>query len=155
MNTTGSEGIFPSFPGFRGKSMKITVLMGSPKGEESVILQYVIFLRKQFPQHEFVIHDCASVIRRIEDNEASFRRIIKDVWSAEIIMWAFPLYYMAVCSQYMRRADGPCTSSGRSTNRRGGKRKSCSMRSPAVREPDSSFFPNRAPGDRETFFIVN
>jgi hypothetical protein len=35
--------------------MKIIVLNRSPKGEHSISLQYVHFLLKRFPQHEFKI----------------------------------------------------------------------------------------------------
>jgi len=35
--------------------MKITVLNGSPKGDLSVTLQYVNFIQKKFPHHEFKI----------------------------------------------------------------------------------------------------
>ena len=35
--------------------MKIIVLNGSPKGELSVTMQYVAYLAKLYPQHEFDI----------------------------------------------------------------------------------------------------
>ena len=34
--------------------MKIVVLNGSPKGNNSVTMQYVEYLRRKFPQHEWV-----------------------------------------------------------------------------------------------------
>ncbi len=39
----------------RNFAMNITVLNGSPKGELSVTMQYVAYLAKLYPQHEFNI----------------------------------------------------------------------------------------------------
>ena len=44
--------------------MKITVLNGSPKGELSVTMQYVAYLAKLYPQHEFNIYHIAQRLKR-------------------------------------------------------------------------------------------
>ncbi len=36
--------------------MKITVLSGSPKGDDSVTLQYVRYMEKTFPAHDSCRH---------------------------------------------------------------------------------------------------
>ena len=46
--------------------MKITVLNGSPKGSTSVTLQYVQYLRQQFPAHVFSILNACSRINQLE-----------------------------------------------------------------------------------------
>ena len=40
--------------------MKIAVLNGSPKGEISVTVQYIKFIQKKFPGHEFKLLTCVS-----------------------------------------------------------------------------------------------
>jgi len=82
--------------------MKIIVLNGSPKGDLSVTLQYVHFVQKKFPQHELKIVNIASHIKKIEKDEKAFQEIIDEVRSSEGVLWAFPLYYLLVPSQYKR-----------------------------------------------------
>ncbi|MBP1700336.1 MAG: dehydrogenase (quinone), partial [Deltaproteobacteria bacterium] len=82
--------------------MKITVLNGSPKGDSSVTLQYVHFIQKKFPQHELKIVNIASQIKKIEKDQKAFQEIMDEVRSSEGVLWAFPLYYLLVSSQYKR-----------------------------------------------------
>ena len=82
--------------------MKIVVLNGSPKGATSVTMQYVRYLQREFPQHEFNILDIASRIGRIEKDEGTFREVTDEVQSSDGVLWAFPLYYMLVHSGYKR-----------------------------------------------------
>jgi multimeric flavodoxin WrbA len=82
--------------------MKITVLNGSPKGHLSVTMQYVNFIQKKFPHHELKILNIASTIKKIEKDEKTFQEIMDDVRSSDGVLWAFPLYYLLVSSQYKR-----------------------------------------------------
>ncbi len=82
--------------------MKITVLNGSPKGDSSVTLQYVHFMQKKFPQHELKVFNIASRINRIEKDEKAFQEVMDEVRVSEGVLWAFPLYYLLVSSQYKR-----------------------------------------------------
>ena len=82
--------------------MKIVVLNGSPKGEVSVTRQYVVYLEKSFPEHQFVVLPVAQRIRELERDAAAFDKVIADVRSADGVIWAFPLYILLVCSQYKR-----------------------------------------------------
>lgn len=82
--------------------MKITVLNGSPKGHLSVTMQYVNFIQKKFPHHELKIFNIASQIKKIEKDEKAFEEIMDDVRSSDGVLWAFPLYYLLVSSQYKR-----------------------------------------------------
>ena len=82
--------------------MKIAVLNGSPKGKLSATLQYVNFIQKKFPHHELKIFHIASTIKKIEKDEKIFQEIMDDVRSSEGVLWAFPLYYLLVSSQYKR-----------------------------------------------------
>ncbi len=82
--------------------MKIVVLNGSPKGEISVTMQYVGFIKKKFPQHEFKILNIAQRSKQIESKAEIFQAIIEDIKEADGILWAFPLYVFLVHSQYKR-----------------------------------------------------
>ena len=53
--------------------MKIAVLNGSPKGMVSVTMQYVRFLQKKCPQHEFAIVHACHDIRRLEEDHLRAR----------------------------------------------------------------------------------
>ena len=82
--------------------MKIAVLNGSPKGEVSVTMQYVHFLEQRFPEVEFKFFDVALKIKKLEKDDKAFGEVIEGVAAADAVLWAFPLYFLVVCSQYKR-----------------------------------------------------
>ncbi len=82
--------------------MKIFVLNGSPKGKTSVTMQYVEYLRRFFQEHEFEIIDAAQQCPRYEKNESAFEEAMERVGRADVILWAFPLYFALVNSLYKR-----------------------------------------------------
>jgi len=81
--------------------MKITVLNGSPKGDTSVTMQYIRYTQKQHPDHTYYI-DISRGIKVIEKDPKAFRAVLEDVRASELVIWAFPLYYFLVPSQYKR-----------------------------------------------------
>jgi multimeric flavodoxin WrbA len=82
--------------------MKIIVLNGSPKGEDSITLQYVAYIRKHFPQHDFRIIHVSQRIKKIERDLAAFQEIMDEVRSADGVLWSFGLWVLCVPAQYMR-----------------------------------------------------
>ena len=82
--------------------MRIAVLNGSPKGDVSVTMQYVRFLQKKYPSYEFAIHNIAQRISTIEEDQGALQEVIRSIESADGVLWAFPLYYFLVPSQYKR-----------------------------------------------------
>jgi multimeric flavodoxin WrbA len=82
--------------------MRITVLGGSPKGDKSVTLQYVRYVSKAFPQHEFNVIHAAQGVRKMERDEGRFEEVIGQVRESDGVLWAFPLYILAVHADYMR-----------------------------------------------------
>jgi multimeric flavodoxin WrbA len=82
--------------------MKIIVLNGSPKGQTSVTIQYVKFLQLKFPEVDFQFLDVAQKIKKLEENKTAFQQVIADVSAADAVLWAFPLYFFLVSSQYKR-----------------------------------------------------
>ena len=82
--------------------MKIAVLNGSPKGQISVTMQYVHFLQQKFPETEFKFFDVALKIKKLEDNDGAFQKIMGEISATDAVLWAFPLYFFLVSSQYKR-----------------------------------------------------
>ena len=82
--------------------MKVIVLNGSPKGELSVTMQYVHYLQKVFPENEFRFIAVAQKIKKLEADKNAFLQVIGEIATADAVLWAFPLYYLLVASQYKR-----------------------------------------------------
>ncbi|MGA2141548.1 MAG: NAD(P)H-dependent oxidoreductase, partial [Brevinematales bacterium] len=72
------------------------------KGDLSVTLQYVRLLQKQMPDFELQEFNTAQQIKIIEQNPSLFDEILSAVRDSDIVLWAFPLYYLLVHSSYKR-----------------------------------------------------
>lgn len=82
--------------------MKITVLNGSPKGDDSVTLHYVKYIAKKYPQHQFVYLNISQSIKKLEKDESFFKQTIDAVKGSDGVIWAFPLYVFMVHANYKR-----------------------------------------------------
>ena len=82
--------------------MKIAVLNGSPKGNISATMQYILYIQKKFPQHEFKFLNVAQQIKILEKNEERFNSVIEEIRTSDGVIWGFPLYILLVPSQYKR-----------------------------------------------------
>ena len=82
--------------------MKIVVLNGSPKGNLSATMQYILYAQKKLPEQEFKIINVANKIKSLENNVEKFQEVIDEVNSSDGVIWGFPLYVMLVSSQYKR-----------------------------------------------------
>jgi multimeric flavodoxin WrbA len=82
--------------------MKICVLNGSPKGNDSITMQYVRFLELAFPSHTFVIENVGQRIAALETQDEDFSRVIESVSSADGVVFATPVYFMLVPAQLKR-----------------------------------------------------
>lgn len=82
--------------------MKILVLNGSPKGDNSVTMSYVKYLKVVFPEHVFDVRHIAQSIHRLEKDPTTFDALMNDVRESDAVLWAFPLYYLLVHSNYKR-----------------------------------------------------
>ena len=79
--------------------MRILVLNGSPKGENSITLQTVRYLEKRFPEIDFeVLH----VGQRIRSIETDFSKAEKALKSADLLLFSYPVYTFLVPSQLHR-----------------------------------------------------
>ncbi len=109
MHDTFSSAILQKVPPFKcahaadkEDRMKVTVLNGSPKGEFSITLQYVYFIQKKFPQHEFKVFHVAQRIKKIEKDPKAFQEIVDDIGSSDGVLWAFGVFVLCAPSQYKR-----------------------------------------------------
>ena len=82
--------------------MNIVLLNGSPKGSESVTLQFAMYLAAQEPEHSFTVVEAAKRFHGLERDSARFNEVMDQVAGADVVLWAFPLYYLLVSSGYKR-----------------------------------------------------
>jgi len=65
-------------------------------------MQYILYIKKKHPEHEYNIVNVAQTIKKIENDEKRFGDIINQIQESDGVIWGFPLYVMLVCSQYKR-----------------------------------------------------
>jgi len=72
--------------------MKIAVLLGSPCGKSSITLQYVEFVVRSFPQHDFELIDIGRGVRRLDRDPERLNAVIASMAAADGVIWSFPVY---------------------------------------------------------------
>ena len=79
--------------------MKILVLNGSPKGNNSITLHTCLFLEKKFPEHQFSYLNVGQTIKALEKDFLPAQEALKE---AELIVFCYPVYTFLVPSQLHR-----------------------------------------------------
>ena len=75
--------------------MNILVLNGSPKGNNSITLQTVLYLQKKFPEHTF---DVLHVGQKIKSLTRDFTPALEAVSRADALLFSYPVYtFIAPC----------------------------------------------------------
>ena len=69
--------------------MRILVLNGSPKGQYSITLQTVNYLKKICPKHEFEILHVGARIKALEKDFSEARKAIE---KADLLLFSYPVY---------------------------------------------------------------
>lgn len=82
--------------------MKLVILNGSPKGELSVTLQYINFIQKKFPEHEYQVFNISQQIKKYTENPSAVKEVLSAVRKADGIIWSTPVYFLTVPSQLKR-----------------------------------------------------
>jgi multimeric flavodoxin WrbA len=82
--------------------MKICVLNGSPKGMDSVTMQYVRFLELAYPEHTFVVENIGQRIAALTAKDEEYQKVIASIDAADAILFATPVYVMLVPAQLKR-----------------------------------------------------
>ncbi len=79
--------------------MKITVINGSPAGKNSITLQTVLYIQALFPSCEFETIEPGVRIRAYEKDFSACRKALE---SADLLLFAYPVYTFLVPSQLHR-----------------------------------------------------
>ncbi len=75
--------------------MNILVINGSPKGNNSITLQTVLYLEKLNPNHKFTILNVGAKIKSLEKD---FTPAIEAIKSADVLLFSYPVYtFIAPC----------------------------------------------------------
>ena len=75
--------------------MDILILNGSPKGENSITLQTMLYLQKKFPGHSFRTLHVGQRIKALEKDFSPAREALE--W-AQILIFSYPVYtFLAPC----------------------------------------------------------
>lgn len=75
--------------------MNILVLNGSPKGNNSITLQTVLYLQKKFPEHTF---DVLHVGQKIKSLTRDFTPALEAIEKADTLLFSYPVYtFIAPC----------------------------------------------------------
>jgi len=82
--------------------MRIAVINGSPKGDMSVTMQYLEYIRRNNPNKDFKIFNVGHDIKKIEKKPELFTEIVQEIGKSDGILWCFPVYICVVPSQLKR-----------------------------------------------------
>ena len=75
--------------------MNILVINGSPKGDNSITLQTVLYLEKLHPEHTFHILNVGAKIKSLEKD---FTPAIEAIEKADVLLFSYPVYtFIAPC----------------------------------------------------------
>ena len=75
--------------------MNILVINGSPKGNNSITLQTVLYLEKLNPNHKFNILNVGAKIKSLEKD---FTPAIEAIKAADVLLFSYPVYtFIAPC----------------------------------------------------------
>ncbi len=79
--------------------MNILVVNGSPKGENSITLQTVLYLKKKYDKDEFEILHAGQQIHSLEKDFSKAQALLE---KAQLIIFCYPVYTFLVPSQLHR-----------------------------------------------------
>jgi len=79
--------------------MNILIINGSPKGKNSITLQTCLYIKKNFPQHNYRVIHAGSMIRSFEKD---FSKAVRMINAADLIIFSYPVYTFLVPSQLHR-----------------------------------------------------
>lgn len=81
--------------------MKVLVLNGSPKGNYSVTLQSVLYIKNHFKDDEFEILNIGQQIRKYEQ-KGECDKVIEKIKKSDLVLFSYPVYTFIAPSQLHR-----------------------------------------------------
>jgi multimeric flavodoxin WrbA len=82
--------------------MKLIVLNGSPKADNSITVQHINYFHKVESSHSVEVIDIARKIHQIERKQDLFDQIVQSIHDSDAVIWSFPVYYTLVPAQQKR-----------------------------------------------------
>lgn len=82
--------------------MKIIILNGSPKFDNSVTIQSIKYLEQNYKKHKFEYINVVKKVKEYEKDEQKLKDLCFKIKEADAIVWAFPVYHALVHSNYKR-----------------------------------------------------
>jgi multimeric flavodoxin WrbA len=82
--------------------MKVTVINGSPRGEESVTLQTVLFVQGHFPDDQFTFITVGRHIRKMEGDAHELSSCIRSMAGSDLVLFSYPVYTLMAPYQLHR-----------------------------------------------------
>lgn len=79
--------------------MNILIINGSPKGKNSITLQTCLYIKKNFPNHNYRVIQAGAQIRLFEKD---FNKAASMINKADLIVFSYPVYTFLVPSQLHR-----------------------------------------------------
>lgn len=79
--------------------MKVLVINGCPKGNNSVTLHTSLFIEKKYPEHEFTFYNAGFLVKKAEKDFSEPLALIKE---ADLLLFSYPVYTYLVPSQLHR-----------------------------------------------------
>ena len=76
--------------------MNILVINGSPKGNNSITLQTVLYLEKLHPEHSFEILNAGQIINGLRKD---FSSVLPMIEKADLFLFSYPVYTFMAPSQ--------------------------------------------------------
>ena len=79
--------------------MKFLIVNGSPKGEYSITLQTIYYLKRKFSEHEFVVLNAGQKIKALEKNFSEAETLLNE---CDGVIFSYPVYTFIAPSQLHR-----------------------------------------------------
>lgn len=84
--------------------MKVVVLNGSPKGKNSITVQSVEYIKKNFVEDDFEIFNVGQSIRKFEKKD-ELKIVIEAIKESDLILFSYPVYSAVAPYQLHRFID--------------------------------------------------
>lgn len=79
--------------------MKFLIVNGSPKGEYSITLQTIYYLKRKYGQHEFIVLNAGQKIKALEKDFSEAEKLLNE---CDTIIFSYPVYTFIAPSQLHR-----------------------------------------------------